>query len=158
MIQKFLARQTNRFKFTLGCHTFPKHKACAWHGAHLRAWSIGPGPGRVHMADFRPNRALRDAPPRVAENRNIDRRDGVVKDLTAIRWLKQVPASLREPHPACTCLRLNLSPHYLKTSDKDGNMGSLRDVSPSQGLLQSAIEKPLRGRNVSQTSHIPVFV
>ena len=26
-----------------------------------------------------------------------------------------------------------------KTSDKDGNMGSLRDVSPSQGLLQSAI-------------------
>ena len=45
-----------------------------------------------------------------------------------------------------------------KTSDKDGNMGSLsRDVLPSQGLLQSAIaslrnrrlKKPLRGRNVS---------
>ena len=45
-----------------------------------------------------------------------------------------------------------------KTSDKDGNMGNLsRDVSPSQGLLQSAIsqtrnrrlKKPLRGQNVS---------
>ena len=35
-----------------------------------------------------------------------------------------------------------------KTSDKDGNMGSLiRDVSPSQGLLQSAIE--------SQTEEAP---
>ena len=29
--------------------------------------------------------------------------------------------------------------YSLKTSDKDGNMGRLRDVSPSQGLLQSAI-------------------
>ena len=49
----------------------------------------------------------------------------------------------------------------LKTSDKDGNMGSLRDVSPSQGLLRSAnrrLKQPLRGQNVSQTSHVPVFV
>ena len=46
-----------------------------------------------------------------------------------------------------------------KTSDKDGNMGRLRDVSPSQGLLQSRrLKKPLRGRNVSQPSHIPVLV
>ena len=35
-----------------------------------------------------------------------------------------------------------------KTSDKDGNMGSLRDVSPSQGLLQSAIRE-------SQTEEAP---
>ena len=37
------------------------------------------------------------------------------------------------------------------TSDKDGKLGLFRDVSPSQGLLQSAIlKKPLRWRNVPQ--------
>ena len=56
-----------------------------------------------------------------------------------------------------------------RTSDKDGKLGWLRDVSPPQGLLQSAIcadwrsdfrrlKKPLRGRNVSQPSQFPVFV
>ena len=60
------------------------------------------------------------------------------------------------------------------TSDKDGKLGWLRDVSPSQGLLQSAIwstsvgahtctsnrrlKKPLRGRNVSQPPQFSVFV
>ena len=42
---------------------------------------------------------------------------------------------------------------YLRTSDKDGKMGLLRDVSPSQGLLQSAIlqteEAPERAKCLS---------
>ena len=44
----------------------------------------------------------------------------------------------------CTTLYRNLigseeEKACFKTSDKDGNMGRLRDVSPSQGLLQSVI-------------------
>ena len=56
---------------------------------------------------------LREAGPRVAEIRNVDRRGSVVKDFTAIRWLKQAPARLRQAHADRTCLRLNRSPHFL---------------------------------------------
>ena len=45
------------------------------------------------------------------------------------------PFSLKHKHQFC------LAPHCFRTSDKDGKLGWLimRDVSPSQGLLQSVI-------------------
>ena len=44
-----------------------------------------------------------------------------------------------------------------RISDKEEKLVRSRDVSPSQGLLQS-VKKPLRGRNVSRSHQFLVFV
>ena len=46
------------------------------------------------------------------------------------------------------------SKYKVVRSDKDGNMGRLRDVSPSQGLLQSAIRSPWEGET---SLNLPIF-
>ena len=78
------------------------------------------------------------------------------------RWLiashRDIQSQLKS---AALVLFTLISLDCFRTSDKDGILGWLRDVSPSQGLLQPVnrrLKKPLRGRNVSQPSQFPVFV
>ena len=78
---------------------------------------------------------------------------------TCCREKKRLHVALNLQQQASLTLR-----NRFKTSDKDGDMESLRDVSPSQGLLQSAIceiadwRSPWEGETSLKTSHIPVFV